>query len=92
MKYKYVLEEYPSRCDECPLRSYEDLALICTPMRKCATDIDCPLVPEKDGYDDISIKWLHREMIEALYEKKISGEVLDVFRGIIAKWDKKNER
>ena len=35
----------PESCEECPLRSYSNLELICTPMRKGASDVVCPLKP-----------------------------------------------
>lgn len=35
----------PESCEECPLRSYSNLELICTPMRKGASDVECPLKP-----------------------------------------------
>ena len=39
----------------------------------------------------IDIDWLHKQLIEAMYERKLSSEVLSVFHEIIAKWRKENE-
>ena len=37
--------DMPDRCEDCPLRSYSNLALVCTPLRKIKEDDDvCPLV------------------------------------------------
>lgn len=35
----------PESCEECPLRSYSNLQLMCTPMREGASDVRCPLRP-----------------------------------------------
>ena len=45
MKKILILEE-PESCETCPLRSYSNLALQCTPLRKTKeTDDVCPLRP-----------------------------------------------
>ena len=44
MKKMLVIEE-PESCETCPLRSYSDLMLMCTPMREAASDVECPLKP-----------------------------------------------
>ena len=44
MKEILVIEK-PESCETCPLRSYSNLELICTPMREGAYDIKCPLKP-----------------------------------------------
>ena len=93
MKVKLVLDEKPSCCEECPLRSYSNLALFCTALRKTKEEDDvCPLVEDRDPEDTISIKWLHKELIEAIYKRKLSGDITTVFYEIIAKWDKEHEK
>lgn len=44
MKAILVIDK-PDSCEECPLRSYSNLELICTPRRKGASDVACPLMP-----------------------------------------------
>lgn len=44
MKKMLVIEE-PESCETCPLRSYSDLMLMCTPMREGAYSVGCPLKP-----------------------------------------------
>ena len=39
----------------------------------------------------IDIDWLHKQLIEAMYERKLSSEILSVFHEILAKWRKENE-
>ena len=43
----------------------------------------------KDDY--ISIKWLHKELIELIYKRKLSSEVMAIFNELIAKWRRENE-
>lgn len=45
MKYYLLVDEKPESCETCPLRSYSDLMLVCTPMREAASDVECPLRP-----------------------------------------------
>ena len=49
MKYYLLIDEKPDSCETCPLRSYSDLMLMCTPMREGAYEIcedgRCPLRP-----------------------------------------------
>ena len=49
MKKMLIVEE-PDSCETCPLRSYSNLMLMCTPMREAASDVECPLrpLPKKD--------------------------------------------
>lgn len=66
MKEMLIIEE-PESCETCPLRSYSNLQLMCTPMRESASDVECPLksLPQKkevevDEFEDIklfSIGW-----------------------------------
>lgn len=44
MKKMLIVEE-PDSCETCPLRSYSDLMLVCTPMREAVSDVRCPLRP-----------------------------------------------
>ena len=44
MKKMLIIEE-PESCETCPLRSYSNLMLMCTPMRESASDVRCPLKP-----------------------------------------------
>ena len=44
MKKMLIIEE-PESCETCPIRSYSDLMLMCTPMREAASDVECPLRP-----------------------------------------------
>lgn len=44
MKKMLIIEE-PESCETCPLRSYSNLMLMCTPMREAASDVKCPLKP-----------------------------------------------
>ena len=44
MKKMLIVEE-PDSCETCPLRSYSNLMLMCTPMREAASDVECPLRP-----------------------------------------------
>ena len=45
MKSMLIIDT-PESCEECPLRSYSNLALWCTPLRKTKEDDDvCPLRP-----------------------------------------------
>ena len=44
MKKMLIVEE-PDSCETCPLRSYSNLMLMCTPMREAASDVECPLMP-----------------------------------------------
>lgn len=48
MKKMLIIED-PESCETCPLRSYSNLMLVCTPMREAASDVDCPLksLPEE---------------------------------------------
>ena len=48
-------------------------------------------IEDMDEVEAIPIDWLHKELIEAMYERKLSSEVLSVFHEIIAKWRKENE-
>ena len=51
MKKMLIVEE-PDSCETCPLRSYSNLMLMCTPMREAASDVECPLkpLPEKNTW------------------------------------------
>ena len=41
-----LIIDTPESCEECPLRSYSNLALQCTPLRKTKEEWDeCPLRP-----------------------------------------------
>ena len=42
---KMLIIEGPESCETCPLRSYSNLMLVCTPMREAASDVECPLKP-----------------------------------------------
>ena len=42
---KMLVIEGPESCETCPLRSYSNLMLVCTPMREAASDVECPLRP-----------------------------------------------
>ena len=43
----------------------------------------------KDDY--ISIKWLHKELVELMYKRKLSSEIMAIFNELIAKWRRDNE-
>ena len=59
--------------------------------------IDKGWISDSDGIESIdeeeviSIDWLHKHLIEAMYERKLSSEVLAVFHELIAKWREENE-
>lgn len=38
----------------------------------------------------IPVEWLHKELIELMYERKLSEELLKVFHEIIKKWEERN--
>lgn len=42
---KILIVEEPESCETCPLRSYSNMMLMCTPMREAASDVECPLKP-----------------------------------------------
>lgn len=50
MKKMLIIEE-PESCETCPLRSYSNLMLMCTPMREAASDVECPLKPMPNRID-----------------------------------------
>ena len=58
MKAILVIDK-PDSCEECPLHSYSNLELVCTPMRKGASDVVCPLRPMpmkvRTDEDDIEV-------------------------------------
>ena len=67
MKYYLLIDEKPESCETCPIRSYSNLMLVCTPMRNAASDVECPLRPlpqkkEPFGYLDMGNE-------DGLYEK-----------------------
>ena len=58
MKMMLIIDK-PDSCETCPLRSYSNLALQCTPLRKTKEEDDmCPLrpMPEKYLERDITIE------------------------------------
>lgn len=44
MKSILVIET-PESCEECPLKRYSNLQLVCTPMNRDVEDVECPLRP-----------------------------------------------
>lgn len=40
----------------------------------------------------IPIEWLHRKLIDMMYDGKAKEETIHVFHGIIGDWEKQNER
>lgn len=50
MKAMLVLDEMPTKCEECPLRRYSNLMLVCTPLNKEADHENCPLKPRTGKY------------------------------------------
>lgn len=73
MKKMLIIEE-PESCETCPLRSYSDLMLMCTPMREAASDVECPLksLPQKKEVEVNEIEdIMHTEYsIEDIYTNK----------------------
>lgn len=56
----------PDSCEECPLRSYSNLALWCTPLRKTKEKDDvCPLRPLPKKKNTLLTEY---NLIEAIYE------------------------
>lgn len=39
----------------------------------------------------IPIDWLHKQLIELMYERKLSSEVMETFHKLIALWEKEHE-
>ena len=39
----------------------------------------------------IPIEWLHKELIDLMYDGKATEDVLHVFHRLIGKWEKQNE-
>ena len=71
----------PESCDVCPLRSYSNLELVCTPMRTDASDVVCPLRPmPKKKNEELVIKGHTGEIAEAYQDgwneciEEITGE------------------
>lgn len=86
MKKILIIEE-PESCETCPLRSYSNLQLMCTPMRESASDVECPLKPlnkvVKAGDRNLIIyerAWLYSHLEE---EFELQKKVRD--------WEKQNE-
>ena len=42
--------------------------------------------------DYISIKWLQQALVDMLYNREITHEVMEVFIKLIAKWRRENEK
>lgn len=64
---------------------------------------ECPLTVEKQLVDDllkycsvdisekyISIEYLHKSLVDALYERKISSEIMQIFHEILGGWKNEN--
>jgi len=49
MSKSILVIDTPESCEECPLKRYSNLQLVCTPMNRDAEDVECPLraLPER---------------------------------------------
>lgn len=45
MSKSLLLIDTPESCEECPLKRYSNLQLVCTPMNRDVEDVECPLKP-----------------------------------------------
>ena len=65
MKSMLIIDT-PESCEECPLRSYSNLALWCTPLRKTKEEDDvCPLRPMPKKKNTLLTE---HNLVEAIYE------------------------
>ena len=60
-------------------------------------DISCFLYAESmvDAIETekaIPISWLHKALIEQMYDRKANEDVLQVYYKVIARWEKENDR
>lgn len=90
---KAILEiEMPSCCNECPLHKFAQ-GDYCQPTKKLIDYLDevqewCPLKPSNKK--EISIEWLHKELVDLMYNGELSSNIMDIFHKIIAKWEREN--
>lgn len=64
----------PESCDECPLRSYSNLELVCTPMRKGASDVECPLKPMPERKPTDFLNYWFNQGYNALHDELVGDE------------------
>lgn len=52
----------PESCEECRLRRYSNLQLVCTPMNRDVEDVECPLKPMPQKKSHKKFSWNAEEI------------------------------